>query len=86
MGEQLACRRLLNGLKIQWRGNFVPTSSSTKVSFLFEFSEPPALFITPHRNANDSVQLDCFGFNIDKTGFYTDFFTGSTIDYLAIGY
>ena len=49
-----------------------------------QFTQTPTLFVTTHRNTNDTVQADMCGYYIDKTGFKTDFV--SPVDYLAIGY
>lgn len=76
----------MNGLKIEWRRNFLPSSSTILVPFALSFTQIPALFVSHHKNSNDTIQADMFGYSVELTGFKTDYYTGGTIDYFAIGY
>ena len=78
----------MNGLCIQWERNKTISNTSTLQNFPLsaQFTQTPAFIPTPHKNANDAVQIDMLGYYVEKTGFKCDFLTGSTIDYIAIGY
>ena len=73
---------------IQWGRDITVTSVNTLVQFYLNdaFTQIPSLFITHHRNDEGYIRMDMLGYYVDKTGFKTNYYTGTGIDYLAIGY
>ena len=62
-------------------------STSTLIKFpLQSFSTKPFLIVTHHVNNNESLRIDLLGYYVDTTGFKTNYLSGHTIDYFAIGY